>query len=264
MEGTTVALVGAVFVASMVEFVEAFTIVLAMGVTRGWKSALAGTGAAIVVLAAFTAVLGLAITTWLSEALLQLVIGALLLVFGLQWLRKAVLRSSGYKALHDEDDEFAEQTDAARQAARTTYAGIDLFGFMVSFKGVFLEGVEVVFIVVTFGLTAGALELAVAGAVAAGVLVLALGLALRKPLAAIPENTLKYGVGVMLASFGTYWAIEGSGYFSAGGDSLAWPGGKLALVILVAVWLAVSRALISWLRSGRAVSGQFDVERAVS
>jgi uncharacterized membrane protein len=212
--------------------------------------------AAIVVLATFTAVLGLAITTWVSESLLQLVIGALLLIFGLQWLRKAVLRSSGFKALHDEDDEFAEQTEAARQAARTTYAGIDLFGFMVSFKGVFLEGVEVVFIVVTFGLTAGALELAIAGAIAAAVLVLALGFAFRKPLAQIPENTLKYGVGVMLASFGTYWAIEGSGYFRDGGGSLDWPGGKLALVALIVVWFGVSRVAMRWLQGLRPVPDQ--------
>ena len=244
MDGTTLALVGAVFVASLVEFVEAFTIVLAMGVTRGWKSAIAGTIAALIVLVGFTAVLGLAITTWVSESLLQLVIGALLLIFGLQWLRKAVLRSSGYKALHDEDEEYAEQTEAARQAARTTYAGVDLFGFMVSFKGVFLEGVEVVFIVVTFGLSADALEMAVGGAVVAGALVLTLGVVFRRPLAAIPENTLKCGVGVLLAAFGTYWAIEGTGYVRDGGESLSWPGDKLALLGLVALWFLLSRLVI--------------------
>ncbi len=252
MDGTTLALVGSVFVASLVEFVEAFTIVLAMGVTRGWKSAIAGTVAALVALAGFTAALGLAVTTWVSESLLQLVIGALLLIFGLQWLRKAVLRSSGYKAMHDEDTEFAEQTEAARQAARTTYAGIDLFGFMVSFKGVFLEGVEVVFIVVTFGLSAGALEMAVGGALVAGVLVLTLGVVFRRPLAAIPENILKYGVGLLLAAFGTYWAIEGTGYFRDGGESLAWPGDKLALLGLVAGWFLLSRLVIVHLTRLRA------------
>jgi Ca2+/H+ antiporter, TMEM165/GDT1 family len=241
------ALVSAVFVGSLVEFVEAFTIVLAMGATRGWKSAIAGTVAALVALAALTTALGYALASWLPEALLQLVIGTLLLVFGLQWLRKAVLRSSGHKALHDEDDEYDEQTAAARQAARTTYAGIDLFAFMVSFKGVFLEGVEVVFIVLTFGLSAGALEMAVGGAVLAGVIVLALGFAFRRPLSTIPENTLKYAVGILLAGFGTYWAIEGTGYFRAGEESLAWPGGKLALLGLVVGWFLLSRAAIAQL-----------------
>ena len=244
MQGTTPALVGAVFVASLVEFVEAFTIVLAMGVTRGWKSAVTGAAAALLSLAGLTAVLGLAITTWLSESLLQLVIGALLLVFGLQWLRKAVLRSSGHKNLHDEDQEYAVQTELSKRAARTTYAGLDLFGFMVSFKGMFLEGVEVVFIVVTFGLSADALGVAVGGAVAAGIVVLAVGVALRKPLAAVPENSLKYAVGVMLASFGTYWAIEGAGYFRDGGLSLDWPGGRLALPALVVAWFLLSRVLV--------------------
>jgi uncharacterized membrane protein len=251
MDGTTAALVGAVFFASFVEFVEAFTIVLAMGVTRNWKSAIAGTVAALVALTAFTAVLGVAISTWLSESLLQLTIGTLLLIFGLQWLRKACLRASGLKAMHDEDEEFAEQTAAAREAERTTYAGIDLFAFMVSFKGVFLEGVEVVFIVVTFGLSADALGMAIAGAVVAGIIVVALGIALRKPLSRIPENTLKYGVGVMLASFGTYWALEGVGYFRDDGESLHWPGSKLALIALIACWFGVTRLVIAGLNRGR-------------
>lgn len=250
MDGTTVALVSAVFVASIVEFTEAFTIVLAMGVTRNWKSAIAGTVAALLALAAFTAVLGAAITTWLSESLLELIIGTLLLIFGLQWLRKACLRASGLKGMHDEEEEFAEQTQAAREAERTTYRGIDLFAFMVSFKGVFLEGVEVVFIVVTFGLTADSLAMAIGGAIAAGILVVALGVALRRPLSQIPENTLKYGVGIMLAGFGTYWALEGMSYFR--NDSFSWPGGKLALIALVAAWFAVTRVVIAVLRQSAA------------
>jgi uncharacterized membrane protein len=244
VDGTTAALVGSVFVASLVEFVEAFTIVLAMGVTRGWRSAIAGTVAALIALTAFTAVLGYAIQTWLPEALLQLVIGVLLLIFGLQWLRKAVLRSSGNKALHDEEAEYAEQQEAAAKAARTTYAGIDLFGFMVSAKGVFLEGVEVVFIVLTFGLSADALGLAIAGAVVAGVIVVALGIAFRKPLAAVPENTMKYAVGLLLTSFGTFWALEGMGYFRDGHESLSWPGDKVALALVVVAWFAVTQLLI--------------------
>jgi uncharacterized membrane protein len=251
MDGTTVALVSAVFFASIVEFTEAFTIVLAMGVTRNWKSAIAGTIAALVALTAFTAVLGAAITSWLSESLLELIIGTLLLVFGLQWLRKACLRASGHKGMHDEDDIYAEETRAAREAERTTYRGIDLFAFMVSFKGVFLEGVEVVFIVVTFGLTADSLAMAIGGAIAAGIIVISLGFALRKPLSQIPENTLKYGVGIMLASFGTYWAFEGMNYFRDG-DNLGWPGGKLALFGLVAAWFALTRLVIVALRPSAA------------
>src|SRR5437764_12527034 len=143
------ALVVATFVAAFVECVEAMTIVLAMGLTRGWRSALAGAAAALVALAGFTAVVGYALATWLPRSVLQLVVGVLLLVFGLKWLRKAILRSAGLKARHDEGQAFAEQTEAARAADRRAGGGLDWFGFVVSFKGVFLEGVEVVFIVIT-------------------------------------------------------------------------------------------------------------------
>jgi uncharacterized membrane protein len=251
MDAAAWGLFAAVFLASIVEMVEALTIVMAMGMTRSWRSTLWGVAAALLALAGFTAVLGVAISTWLSESLLQLVIGTLLLIFGLQWLRKACLRASGFKALHDEEDEYAEQTRAARKAERTTYAGIDLFGFMVSFKGVFLEGVEVVFIVVTFGLSADALGMAVAGAIVAGLIVIALGVALRKPLSRIPENTLKYGVGIMLASFGTFWALEGVGWFREGEESLQWPGGRLALIALVGAWFVVTRLVIAGLTRAR-------------
>src|SRR5262245_2767507 len=176
-----------------------------MGITRGWRSALAGTLAAVLALAVFTWVLGYAIQTWLPEALLQLVIGTLLLIFGLQWVRKAVARYSGAKALHDETQAYAVQTGRAAKAESGTFAGIDLFGFLVSFKGVFLEGVEVVFIVLTFGLNADALGLAVVSAAVALVTVTAVGFALRRPLAGVPENTMKYAVGLMLAGFGTFW-----------------------------------------------------------
>lgn len=251
MSGTTVALLTSVFLASAVEFVEAFTIVLAMGVSRGWRSALAGTAAALLLLVALTSVLGYGLRTWLSESLLQLVVGVLLLVLGLQWLRKAVLRSAGLKAMSDEDEEYAEQQEAARRADRTSWAGIDLFGFLVSFKGVFLEGVEVVFIVLTFGLSAGALGVAVAGAVAAGLLVLLAGVLLREPLSRVPENTLKYAVGLLLTSFGTFWSVEGVGHFRPGGASLSWPGDRLSLIALVAMWLLVSRVLVRVLAPGR-------------
>ncbi len=150
----TWALLLAVFLAAIVEFVEALTIVLAMGITRGWRSALAGTAAAVVALAAFTAAAGYAITTWLPESALQLTVGTLLLIFGLQWLRKAILRSSGLKAMHDEAQIFDKQRQAAQAARPESRFGLDWFGAVVSFKGVFLEGVEIVFIVITFGLNA--------------------------------------------------------------------------------------------------------------
>jgi Ca2+/H+ antiporter, TMEM165/GDT1 family len=247
-------LVVATFVAAFVEFVEALTIVLAMGITRGWRSALAGTAGALAALAAFTAVLGYALATWLPRSSLQLVVGVLLLIFGLQWLRKAILRSAGLKALHDEDDEYREQTAAARAATRRSRFGLDWFGFVVSFKGVFLEGVEVVFIVITFGLNARNVPAAAASAVAAAVLVTALGVAASRPLSAVPENMLKYAVGLMLATYGTFWAVKGLGALH-GGTSLDWPGEDLALFAILAGWLLLSRALVALLprlRSGPA------------
>ena len=240
----TWALLAAVFTASLVEFVEAFTIVLAMGMTRSWKSALAGTAVAILALVAFTAVAGYALASWLPESALQLAIGTLLLIFGLQWLRKAILRSAGLKAMHDEDQEFRKQAGEARLAGEEKKLGLDWFSFVVSFKGVFLEGVEVVFIVITFGLNAGNVPLAALGAGVAGAIVLVAGTIARKPLANVPENTLKYGVGLLLATFGTFWAVEGLGIFRAEGESLHWPGGDMALLILLAGWLVLSRVLI--------------------
>jgi uncharacterized membrane protein len=244
MSGATWGLLAAVFAASLVEFVEAFTIVLAMGMTRSWRSALAGTGVAVLALVAFTAVAGYALVNWLPESALQLAIGTLLLIFGLQWLRKAILRSSGLKALHDEEQEFREQAEAARRAGNEQRLGLDWFSFVVSFKGVFLEGVEVVFIVITFGLNADNVPLAAAGAAVAGAIVLAAGSIAHRPLSNVPENTLKYGVGLLLATFGTFWAVEGLGIFRDGGESLHWPGGDLALLVLLAGWLVLSRALV--------------------
>jgi uncharacterized membrane protein len=240
-------LVTATFLACFVEMVEAATILMAIGVTRGWRSVVAGTVTALLALAAFTVTAGYAIATWLPTSALQLVIGGLMLVFGLQWLRKAILRSSGLKAMHDEDEIYREEVAAAEAAARTG-GGIDLFAFVVSFKGVFLEGVEVVFIVITFGLNADDVPLAATGAGAAALLVLVIALVLRKPLAMIPENTLKYSVGVMLAAFGTYWAVEGIGVFRAERESLEWLGDDLALLALIALWVLVSRALVRALR----------------
>jgi len=228
----------AVFVACGVESVEAVTIVLAAGLTRGWRSALAGVGVAVVVLAATVAVLGPALTV-LPINVLRLVVGGLLLIFGLQWLRKAILRASGFKALHDEDAIFAAELAAARAAGREP-RGIDGYGFTVSFKGVLLEGLEVAFIVVTFGSNEHNVALAALAASAAVVLVVAAGIAVRAPLSRVPENTLKFAVGVMLTAFGTFWGAEGAGAH--------WPGGDAAILALVAFTLASSLVFVVAMR----------------
>lgn len=230
--------------ASAVEFVEAFTIVLAMGLTRGWRSALTGTVTALVLLAGVAAVSGYALINWFPESLLQLIVGSLLLVFGLQWLRKAILRSSGLKALHDEEETFREETEAARLAGVETKAGLDWFGFVVSFKGVFLEGLEVIFIVITFGLNANSMPIAVAGASVGGALVLVAGILLHKPLGRVPENTIKFAVGLLLSTFGTFWAVEGLGVFKTPSESVSWAGGDAALPAILALWAGLSWAAI--------------------
>jgi uncharacterized membrane protein len=237
----------ATFAACLVEMVEALTIVLAMGLTRSWRSTLWGVVAALVALAGITVVAGYAVTQWVSETALQLVVGGLLLVFGLQWLRKAILRSAGRKAMHDEAAIFAEQEAEAR-SAKDMVPGLDWFSFVVSFKGVLLEGLEVVFIVVTFGANAGNLRVAVAGAVAALVVVLVLALAIRAPLSRVPENTLKFGVGLLLTTFGTFWSMEGLGVFTGSGHSLSWLWGDVMVLVLLAAWFVLSRALVAALR----------------
>jgi uncharacterized membrane protein len=249
----------AAFVASFVEMVEATTIVMAMGFSRGWRSALAGTAAAVATLAVVTLVAGYALTTFLPESVLQLVIGGLLLIFGLQWLRKAILRSSGRKAVHDEDAIYRKEVEVAKAAGERA-GGLDMFAFIVSYKGVFLEGMEVVFIVITFGLNARNIPAASIGAAAAIVIVLGIAIALKRPLSMINENMLKYGVGLLLASFGTFWATEGIGIFRSGHESLSWPGNDLAILGLLVVWFLLSRVFIAALRGPatreRALAGQ--------
>ena len=247
MTAATWGLVIASFVACFVEMVEATTIVMAMGFTRSWRSTLIGVGAALAVLAVVTSVTGYALGHWLPESALQLVIGGLLLSFGLQWLRKAILRSSGRKAVHDVDAIYRAEVEAAAAAGRRG-GGLDMFSFMVSFKGVLLEGMEVVFIVITFGLNAKNVPAAAVGAAAAVVIVLGIALAVKRPLSMIDENLLKYGVGLLLASFGTYWSIEGIGIFRAGGQSLVWPGKDLAILGLLVLWFLLSRVFVRALR----------------
>jgi uncharacterized membrane protein len=233
------------FLASAVEMVEALTIVLAAGVARGWRSSLTGVAAAVVTLAVIVGVLGPALTVIPLNAL-RLVVGGLLLTFGLQWLRKAILRSSGFKALHDEDAIFAEELAGAQTAERVERAGIDWYGFTLSFKGVLLEGLEVAFIVITFGSAQGNIPLAALGAAAALVLVAGIGIAVRAPLARVPENTLKFAVGVMLTTFGVFWSTEGAGE--------SWPGGDAALFGVLAFVIALSIVLVRLLRRRKRTS----------
>jgi uncharacterized membrane protein len=235
-------LFAAAFLASAVEMVEALTIVLAVGLTRGWRSTLVGVGAAAVALAAVVGALGPTLTLVPLDAL-RLVVGSLLLAFGLQWLRKAILRASGYKALHDEDEIFRRETEAARAARGEERAGLDWYSFTLSFKGVFLEGLEVAFIVITFGSSEGRVGLAAIAAAAALVVVGGVGLLVRAPLARVPENTLKFGVGLLLTTFGTFWATEGAG--------ASWPGGDGALLAILAFLALTSLVAVRLLQRRR-------------
>jgi len=252
MNASSLGVLAATFIASGVEFVEALTIVLAMGVARSWRSALWGTAVAIAVLAVITAALGTAIGSYVSRSLLQLIVGTLLLIFGLQWLRKAVLRASGLKALHDEEAAFRAEQEAALAAGDERRFGLDWYAFVISFKGVLLEGLEVVFIVITFGASARSVPLAAAGAVAAALIVLVVGVVVHRPLSRVPENTLKYVVGLMLSTFGVFWLVEGLGFFAPHRTSIGWPGGDLALAFLLGAWFLGSRLLIHVLRTGGA------------
>ncbi len=238
MSGSELGLAVSVFVACAVEAVEALTIVLAVGVTRSWRSTFTGVGAAVGLLAVLTLGLGPALTS-LPIDILRLIIGGLLLVFGLQWLRKAILRASGLKAIHDESAAYQKQLTAARAAGEVA-AGLDAYAFTIAFKGVFLEGLEVVFIVLTFGANQHRVALAAAAAAAAVLIVVLVGLAVHAPLSRVPENTMKFGVGVMLTSFGMFWGAEGAG--------ARWPGGDSALLVIIPVTLVLAVAMVSLLR----------------
>ena len=233
MSAQELGLAVSVFLACAVESVEALTIVLAVGVTRSWRSALAGCAAAVLALVATTAIIGPGLTS-LPINTLRLVVGGLLLVFGLQWLRKAILRAAGLKAKHDEAETYREEVEAAR-AAGGRHAGFDGYAFTIAFKGVLLEGLEVVFIALTFGANQHRLGLAAVAAVAAVLLVTAVGLAVHRPLARVPENAMKFSVGVMLTSFGVFWGAEGAG--------ATWPGGDAALIVIVLGVLVFSLGL---------------------
>ncbi len=226
------------FLASLVEAVEALTIILAVGVTRQWRSALYGAFTGLLVLVVLIGILGAAIVLFVPINALRIIIGTLLLIYGLQWTTKAILRASGAKAMHDEELIYAKEVRRLREEPPVPATGIDGISFAVSFKGVLLEGLEVAFIVITFGSNHGRIDAAAAGALLAVALVVVVGVIVHRPLTRVPENGLKYAVGVMLVSFGTFWAGEGVG--------IDWPASDLTVVILLVVYTLAGLAAI-WL-----------------
>ncbi len=244
------------FLASTVEFVEAFTIVLVIGVTINWRSSLTGAGLAVVALAVIVGILGTALVRFVPLDALRLVIGLLLVLFGLKWLKKALLRYAGLQALHDEEAIYERQIAELKARGGLHPSRVDPFGVATSFKSVLLEGLEVAFIVITFGTQAGGAGVGAAGAGAASglgipvssagaalalLVVVAAGSLIRAPLQRVPENTLKFVVGIMLATFGSFWGGEGVG--------IEWWGSDLFLLVLVAFYLCLSGALFLWLRA---------------
>jgi uncharacterized membrane protein len=240
VSSTTVILMLAVFGASCVEAVEALTIVLASGTTRGWRSAIEGTGAALAVLAVIVGGVGVPLVHYVPIDALRALVGALLLVLGLSWLQKAILRASGHKAKHDEDAIY-ERTAASLRDGGGLRGRRDNVGFVVAFKGVFLEGMEVVLIVISLGASQHKLGFAAAAAAAAVVLVSAVGLAVARQLSQVPENTIKIVVGIMLTSFGLFWLGEGAG--------VRWPGNDLSIPVLIGMFAAVTAGAIATLKS---------------
>ncbi len=233
----------AAFLASLVEFVEALTIVLAVGAVRGWRAALGGAAAAVVLLAVLVGLFGPQLAHFNVPAF-KLVIGTLLLLFGLRWLRKAILRAGGAVALRDEGQLFVKETQAlSEQGKMANGRGFDFGAAGAAFNGVFIEGVEVVFIVLAVGAAGGPSRLVPAslGAIAAAIVVVGLGIAARKPLTRIPENALKLSVGALVSAFGTFWAGEGL--------RLAWPGGDWATIVLALAYAAVAAVGVALVRT---------------
>ncbi|HXZ99695.1 MAG TPA: hypothetical protein VEK76_05035 [Candidatus Binatia bacterium] len=242
MTGGTVGLLAAVFLACAVEAVEATTIVFAIGVTRGWRPALLGTTAGLATLAVIVGALGPALTL-LPIGALRLVVGTLLLIFGLGWLRKAVLRAGGLQAHRDEAAAYRGLAEQAGAVARSE-GRFDAYGFTISFKGVLLEGLEVAFIVITFGSNQkDGIIPATLAALAAVLVIVGAAASVRGPLSRVPENVIKYGVGVLLTSFGLFWGTEGAG--------AAWPASDASLLVLIPAVLVCSLAAVAVLRRGR-------------
>jgi Ca2+/H+ antiporter, TMEM165/GDT1 family len=243
MASGTIVLVGAVFLASSVEMVEALTIVLAVGHTRGWRSAFEGSAVALVVLAALVSAFGPALVH-VPLNILRLVVGGVLLIFGMQWLRKSILRATGLKAKHDEDAIYEETVAALRAEGATP--GRDRIAFVMAFKGVFLEGLEVIILVITLGTSAHQLGLAAIVAAAAVVLVAMSGAIVAKQLSNVPENALKMSVGVLLVTYGTFWTGEGL--------RVRWPGGDTMLLGLATIYAVVTWLFVVALRRDLATS----------
>jgi uncharacterized membrane protein len=220
-----------------VEFIEALTIVLAVGVTRGWKSALTGAIAAVVVLGGLVAIIGAPLVHVIQTPWVALVVGLFMLLFGIRWLRKAILRYSGLKALHNEAESYEKELTRQRQAG-AVHSGIDQFAFATTFSGTFLEGMEAIFIVITIGLSTSDMSYSIFGAVIATVIVVVAGILLRNPLTKVPENTMKFVVGIMLTSFGAFWVGEGL--------HVNWPQKDLSIL-----YIAVSLILLSWILTTR-------------
>jgi uncharacterized membrane protein len=253
MSGPEIGLAASVFLACLVEAVEALTIVLAVGATRGWRWAMGGVGAALLALCAIVGVAGPALTS-LPIGPLRIAIGAVLLVFGAHWLRKAILRAAHRKALHDEREVYSAQLAAARAAGADARAGFDRYCFTIAFQGVFVEGVEIVVIVLSFSASRGHLGVAATAAGLAVATVVLAGVAVRAPLTRVPENAMKLLVGVMLTAFGIFWGAEGAG--------LRWPGGDAALLAIAAGVLGASLASVSVLRANGRVRTDMEPARA--
>jgi uncharacterized membrane protein len=245
MTTSIISTVTAAFLGSFVEVVEAFTIILAVGLSRSWRPAFIGTGLALLVLAALILILG-PLLGQIPIELLQYVVGLLLILFGIRWLRKAILRASGYIALHDEEKAFAAETNALKLQAADRRA--DFLAGLAAFKAVLLEGVEVVFIVIAVGAGKGMLGYASLGAAAACLLVIVLGLVIHRPLAKVPENTLKFAVGLLLTAFGIFWLGEGLG--------ANWPGADLIILVILVLLAIVSFIAIRILRGTNAASAK--------
>ena len=241
------------FMASLVEFVEALTVVLAVGTVRGWRAAILGSVSALIVLFILVAIFGRSLSA-IPLPVIQLVVGSLLLLFGLRWLRKAILRSAGVIALHDEVAAYAEETTLMRQNMLAT-GSWDKTAFLAAFKIVMLEGVEVVFIVIALGASGQLIVPATLGAIAALILVVLLGLWLHRPLANVPENALKFGVGVLLAAFGTFWVGEGA--------HLVWPGADWAILALILGYFVIAHLLV-WVCRRQAVNRGLVVKKAAT
>ena len=245
------AIATASFLASAVEFVEAFTIVLVVGITINWRSSLLGAFAAAVTLAIIIATLGVALVKWVPINDFRLVVGIILILFGLKWLKKSILRYSGLKALHDEEAIFEETMAEIRARGETVAPRFQPFGVALSYKSVLLEGLEVAFIVITFGssvtsTSGNGIASAAVGATIAGILVIAAGAIIRAPLTRVPENTLKFIVGIMLTSFGTFWAAEGFSFNPH--NSFEWPLSDAFILIIIVIYLLASYGLITWLK----------------